>query len=238
MSLVKFAVTGNLRAGLDQELRRVSAALRRAVTTTGQQVQDELRSQARGAGFSDGGRAIANAWRKKVFPAPGVGPTTLKPAVLVWSKMPSVILTLDTAQIIRPKSGERLALPTPFNLKRVRSTGKREPIVSTAKMAQLEQERPARARLAASRRNGNVLIWYIRVNKPSKRSALRGKSWVERKYRFGNIRLSSKGIQRDWVPMFVLLRPYKSRKRLDIAAVRHRAPRWFAQNAVQELSRA
>jgi hypothetical protein len=73
------AISGNLRASLQAEVRQVAGAMRRAVTTAGQQAQAELRAQARGAGFKDGGRAIANTWRLRIFPAPGRAPDTLRP---------------------------------------------------------------------------------------------------------------------------------------------------------------
>jgi hypothetical protein len=151
--------------------------------------------------------------------------------------MPTVVEGFEAARVVRPKSGERLAIPTKFNIRRVRSSGKRAPIFSTERMMQLTKQRPAMARMAPSRRNGSVLIWYLKVNKISSRSIYKGKSWVLRKYRVGKDTLSNKGIQRDWVPMFVLIRPYTARKRLDIASVRGRAAGIYARNAVSELGR-
>ena len=42
------AISGNPRASLQAEVRQVAGAMRRAVTTAGQQAQAELRAQARG----------------------------------------------------------------------------------------------------------------------------------------------------------------------------------------------
>ncbi len=88
---VRAAVFGRLKPAMQAEVRAVAGALRRAVTITGAEVQIELRTQARSAGFKDGGRSIANAWRLNLYPAGGVAPTTFKPAALVWSRMPTVV---------------------------------------------------------------------------------------------------------------------------------------------------
>ena len=88
---VRAAVFGRLKPAMQAEMRAVAGALRRAVVTTGGEVQSELRAQASSAGFKDGGRSIANAWRLNLYPAGGVAPTTFKPAALVWSRMPTVV---------------------------------------------------------------------------------------------------------------------------------------------------
>jgi len=44
-------------------------------------------------------------------------------------------------------------------------------------------------------------------------------------------------LQQGFVPMFFLMKSVTLRKRLDTEAVRHRAPSWFARNAVRELAR-
>ena len=103
MSLLHASVTGNLRAAMDQQVRQVAGALRRAVATAGKQTQDDLRAQARGAGFRDGGRALANSWRLDVYPPPGVGPTSLRPAALVTSRMAEVVRIFETGAVIRAK---------------------------------------------------------------------------------------------------------------------------------------
>jgi hypothetical protein len=113
--LLRATVTGNLTQALDQEVRRVAASLRRAVVTTGQRVEGELRAQARGAGFKDGGKPIANAWRLKVYPPPGVGPKTLRPAAHVTSRMSDVVSAFDKGATIRAKGGKYLAFPTGYN---------------------------------------------------------------------------------------------------------------------------
>ena len=75
MSIHVNTLRPSLRAAMDAEIVAIAAGLRRAVTRTGWQVQQELRAQARAGGFKDGGRAIANAWRLRIYPAEGTAPT-------------------------------------------------------------------------------------------------------------------------------------------------------------------
>ena len=86
MSLLTAAVRGDLRAAMEAEVRDAARAMRRGVERAGREVQAELRAQARAAGFSDRGRAVANAWRLSLYPPPATAPCTLRPAALVWTK--------------------------------------------------------------------------------------------------------------------------------------------------------
>ena len=88
---VRAAGFGRLKPAMQGEMRAVAGALPRAVVTTGGKAQSELRAQARSAGFKDGGRSIANAWRLNLYPAGGVASTTFKPVAPVWSRMPTVV---------------------------------------------------------------------------------------------------------------------------------------------------
>lgn len=246
MSLVKAAATGNLRAGLDRELRRVSAALRRAVDTTGQQVQAELRAQARSAGFKDGGKAMANAWRLRVFPRPGIAPTTLKPAAMVWSRMPDLATAFDKGVTVRPKGRNYLTYPTGYNaVGGRRNAGRRgglrvtpEQMIAAGKRGEAFvlplDGAPSRAlwclRVAAatgtSRRTRNRLRLFVGSATEVVTGRVKGLQQKRRDI-----------LQQGFVPMFFLMKAVSLRKRLDVAAVRQRAPAWFAQNAVRELAR-
>lgn len=232
---MKVSIQGSIKAQTDAAVRDVAGALRRAVDRVGRETQAELRAIVKQAGFRKGGQAVANAWRLKSFPAPGRAVTTWRPAALVYSKMPDIVDGFDRSQVIAPRGGGmRMAIPTKYNLKAVRR-GKREVIFTTMQMSRLTKE--GAARLAPSRRNRDVLVWYLRVAKTPKRSRLRGKSWVERKYRFGNRRLSSKGIERQWVPMFTLIKPYHRERRWDLASVAERARARLATEVRLELDR-
>ena len=211
-------VQGSISAQVDAITRQLAARLREAVDREARTTQGELRAAARAAGFKDGGRSVANAWRRETFPRPGVGPKSLRPAALVWSKVPDIVEGFNADRTIAPKGGGlRMAIPTKYNLRSVKR-GRRNLILTTMQMSRLTQE--GAARIAPSRRNRSVLLWYLRVNKPGKRQK---QSWAMRKYRFGKLRLASKGIQRDWVPMFTLIKPYQRKRLWNLAEVAARA---------------
>jgi hypothetical protein len=117
---VRAAVFGRLREAMKAEVRAVASGLRRAVTATGREVQSELRAQARSAGFKDGGRSIANAWRLNVYPRQGIGTRTLRPAALVSSRMPEVVDAFDSGKTIMARGGKYMAFPTGYNASRGR----------------------------------------------------------------------------------------------------------------------
>ena len=108
-SIPRNAITDAMKA----EARAIAAGLRRAVERTGRQVQEDLRAQVRSAGFKDGGRAMANAWRLKTFPAAGV--VTFRPAALVFSKMPEAVQAFDRGEPIVARKRKYLAFPTGYN---------------------------------------------------------------------------------------------------------------------------
>jgi hypothetical protein len=111
--LISATVTGNLERAMHDEVKAVSAGLRRAMASAAGQVQEQLRQQARSAGFRGDGKRIANAWRVNVYPKAVL--TTLRPAALIWTKAPDIIAAFDSGQTIRARHGKYLAWPTPNN---------------------------------------------------------------------------------------------------------------------------
>lgn len=114
MPLLTAAVRGDLRAAMEAEVRDAARAMRRGVQRAGREVH-ELRAQARGAGFSDRGRAVANAWRLSLYPPPAAAPRTLRPATLVWTNAPKLVDAFDRGVPIVARGGRYLAFPTPYN---------------------------------------------------------------------------------------------------------------------------
>jgi hypothetical protein len=246
MTLLRATVTGNLTQALDQEVRKVAAALRRAVATTGQQVQGELRAQARGTGFKDGGRSVANAWRLQVFPRTGVGPKTLRPAALVWSRMPDVVTAFDRGAPIRAKAGKYLAFPTGYNAGRGRRNAGRRGGMRVTPEQMIAAGKRGEAFVLPSKSNPRVRLWCLRVAGAygtTQRTRKRLRLFVGESTEVVTGKV--KGLQqrrRDvlkqgFVPMFFLMRQVSLRKRLDVEGVRRKAPRWFAANAARELAR-
>jgi hypothetical protein len=238
---LKAAITGNLRAALQAEVRQVAGAMRRAVTTAGQQAQSELRAQARGAGFKDGGRSMANAWRLQIFPPQGRAPDTLRPAALVYSRMPTVAEAFDKGAIVTPRRSRYLAWPTGYNaaLGR-RQAGRRGGLrVTPAQMIQAGKRGEA---FVLETKNPGVKLWCLRItqeNRNKKRLRLfvgRGVEVVTGKVK-GLQQTRRDVLKKGFVPMFFLSKQVALRKRLNIAAVRSRAGAMYARAATAELSR-
>lgn len=246
MTLLRATIPGNLKSAMQAEVRKVSGALRRAVATTGAQVQGELRAQARGAGFKDGGRSVANSWRLKLYPPPGVAPTTFKPAALVYSRMPQVVDAFDRGATITAKGGKYLAFPTGFNATAGRRNASRRGglRVTPAQMIQASRRNEAFV-LPLDGRPGRAL-WCLKVAGAygtTKRTRRRLRLFVGTSTEVVTGKV--KGLQqrrRDvlkqgFVPMFFLMRSVSLRKRLDVGSVRARAARLYAGHAVAELGR-
>lgn len=240
MSLVSAAITGDLRAIMEAEIRDVARGLRRGVERAGKEVQAELRSQARGTGFRDGGRSMANAWRLKTYPPPVRAPRTLRPSALIYTNMPDVVDAFEKGQTIRAKNGRYLAFPTGYNaIRGRRNAGSRGGVRVTA-----AQMRAARgdAFVIRSKSNPNVRLWCLRV---------RGASAVNKGRRLklfvasntevmtgrqrGRARLMRETLKQGFVPMFFLMRSVNPGKRVDVAAVQRRAGSVLARSIAAEL---
>lgn len=253
MTLIRATVTGNLTRAMEQEVRSVAASLRRAVSTTGQQVQTALRAQARAGGFRDGGRALANSWRLRVYPNPGTAPRTLKPAAMVWSRMPDVVRAFDQGATIRAKSGKYLAFPTGYNAQGGRrGAGRRGGLrVTPEQMIQAGRRGeafiiPAKISGAGDRANPAKALWCLRIAGAYGRTAkgrTRLRLFVGSATEIGTGKVKGAAARRrellkqGFVPMFFLWKNVSLRKRLSIDTVRAQAPRLYAANAVRELGR-
>jgi hypothetical protein len=238
MSLLHASVTGNLRAAMDQQVRQVAGALRRAVATAGKQTQDELRAQARGAGFRDGGRALSNSWRLNVYPRPGVGPSSLRPAALVTSRMAEVVRIFETGAVIRAKGRGYLAIPTPVN-----RAGNKRTNDGKFPMRVTPQEMFRAGGFVRPTSNPAVKLWCLPLRtETTKRGRIRLYAGRYAQVLTGN-RKGAEAIrrqfaaERSFVPMFFLMRQVSLRKRLNVAQVEARAPGRFASAAQSELAR-
>jgi len=234
--MLKLIVTGNLRAAMEREVRAVSAAMRRATQTAGKEVQDRLRQQARSLSWRDGGKSLANAWRLKVYPPPGISPRTLKPAALIYSNMPQIVRAFEEGATIRHKGGRYLIWPTGFNRTGGRRGGK--PRVTAAQMTASKKSflRPFKS--------GRGFLWCLPVKANSgaaSRSARRGLtaggivSVATGKDR-GRLR-RKEVLAQGFVPMFFMMREVRLAKALDVASVRGAAATMLARAAAAEFAR-
>jgi len=111
------SIVGDLRKVLADEVRAGERAAMTAIRAETEQVKAELRRQVTTA-FSGNARGIANAWRSLIFPRTG---QSLRPAGLVFTKVPNVIDAFERGALIRAKGGRKfLAIPTGFNAARGR----------------------------------------------------------------------------------------------------------------------
>lgn len=232
---------GTVSDAMKAEARAVAAGLRRAVEQTGRQVQEELRAQVRAAGFSDGGRAMANAWRLKTFPSTGV--VTFHPAALVFSKMPEAVQAFDRGEPIVARNRKYLALPTAYNARRGRrgAGGRGGVRVSTQDM----MAAGGQAFVIPARTHRGVYLWCLRVNearglKRRGRNRIRlfvgNATEVLTGHRKGQQEVAREVLARGFVPMFVLVRLVVPRKRLDVDAVRDQAVPLLLANVLAELN--
>jgi hypothetical protein len=241
---VRAAVFGRLKPAMQAEVRAVAGALRRAVVTTGGEVQSELRAQARSAGFKDGGRSIANAWRLNLYPAGGVAPTTFKPAALVWSRMPTVVDAFDRGASIVARGRKYLAFPTGYNSIGGRRGVSRRGGLRITPAQMIQAGRRGEAFVLPSKSRPGTALWCLRVaaaTGTSRRTRNRLRlfvgsgSEVLTGHRKGQAQRRQDVLAQGFVPMFFLMRRVSLRRRLDVAGVRSRVPGWFARNAVAEL---
>ena len=236
MSLLHASVTGNLRAAMDQQVRQVSGALRRAVQTAGKQTQDELRAQARGAGFRDGGKALANSWRLNVYTRQGV--LTLRPAALVTSRMAEVVQIFDRGAVIVAKGRRYLAIPTPVN-----RAGNKRNNDGRFPMRVTPQEMFRSGGFMRPTSNPAVKLWCLPLRtETTKRGRVRLFAGRYARVLTGNRKGAEAmrkqfAAERRFVPMFFLMRQVTLRKRLNVAQVEARAPGRFAVAAQAELAR-
>jgi hypothetical protein len=243
MTFVRAAVFGRLREAMRAEVRAVAGGLRRAVVATGREVQSELRAQAWSAGFRDGGRSIANAWRLNLYPAGEVAPTTFKPAALVWSRMPTVVTAFDRGATIVARGRTYMAIPTGYNSIGGRRSGRRDGLrITPAQM--IQAGRRGEAFVLPSRSRPGTALWCLRVaaaTGTSRRTRNRLRLFVGTGtevltgHRKGQAQRRQEVLAQGFVPMFLLLKRVSLRKRLDVAGVRRRVPGLLARNTILEL---
>jgi len=232
---LKATIDGNLKAAMQAEVAKVSGALRRAVITAAKEAQGELRAQARATGFRDGGRAMANAWRMEVYPR--TAKTTLRPAALVYSKMPDAVEGFDKGAFIHANGDKYLAWPTPINRTGTRRVNGKLPV----RVTPVEMFRSGG--FVVKTRKPGLKLWCLPL---TSRKTRRGRTQIFAGPYARVMTANRKGAEafraayardRSFVPMFFLAKAVSLRKRLDIAAVRARASRAYARAATAELSR-
>ncbi|WP_372623405.1 DUF6441 family protein [Falsiroseomonas sp.] len=214
------AIVGDLRRVLAAEVRAGERAAMSAIRAETEQVKQELRKQV-SSSFAGNARGVANAWRSQVFPRAG---QSLRPAGLVFTKVPAIIDAFERGALIRPKGGRKfLAIPTGFN----RQGGRRgaKPRVSPQQMVVSGQ---GFLRPFAS---GRGFVWCLPVRQGERVGRRRapliagGIAAVATARRKGAAAWQQSLLAQGFVPMFLLLPQVQLTKRLDVKGAAERGLR-------------
>jgi hypothetical protein len=251
---VTATIQGSLREAMKAEVREVSAGMRRAVDRTGQQVQAELRNQARGTRFRDGGKGLANAWRVATYPRAGT--ETFSPAAVVSSNMPEIVDAFEEGKPITVKRQQWLVWPTGYNaaLGR-RGAGRRGGMRVTPE--DMLRAGKGQAFIIGAKRNAGIRLWCLKVRAASgtrrlAATAKRAARWSRGRLKLivgagnaevatahgkGQVQRRKELLKQGFVPMFLMAKRVLPGKRLDVEGVRRRAADLLLSNMIQELKR-
>ncbi len=218
------AIVGDLRQVLAAEVRAGERAAMSAVRAETQQVQQELRRQVT-TSLGGNARGIANAWRTQVYPRTG---QSLRPAGLVWTKVPAIIDAFERGAVIRAKGGRKfLAIPTGFNAARGRrGRGEKGMRVTPTQMVASGQAfiRPFKS--------GRGFVWCLPLRAGERTGRRRrtrliagGVAEIGTANRKGREAWARGMLERGIVPMFLLLPQVALTKRLDVKGAAERGLR-------------
>ncbi len=229
------AIVGDLRQLLAAEVRAGERAAMGAVRAETAEVQAELRRQVTDS-FGGRARGLANAWRSQIFPRTG---QSLRPAGLVWTKVPTIIDAFERGALIRATGGRRfLAIPTGFNAARGwRGRGDKGLRVTPAQMVASGQGflRPFKS--------GRGFVWCLPVRQGERVGRRRapliagGIAAVATGNRRGAPAWQQSLLAQGFVPMFLLLPQVQLTKRLDVRGAAERGLRRLPRRFVAAWER-
>ncbi|WP_408611795.1 DUF6441 family protein [Falsiroseomonas oryzae] len=226
---------------LAAEARTGERAAMSAIRTETDQVKGELSQQVTGS-LGGNARGIANAWWSQIFPRTG---RSLRPAGLVWTKVPAIIDAFERGAVIRAKGGRKfLAIPTGFNAARGRrGRGEKGMRVTPGQMVASGQAflRPFKS--------GRGYVWCLPLRAGEQTGRRRrtrliagGVAEIGTSNRKGREAWARGMLERGMAPMVLLLPQVTLTKRLDVkgAAERglRRLPGRFAAAWDRESGRA
>jgi len=184
--MIRMDIVGDLGAMMATEIAAGEKAVTKAVGEAGSSFNTAWRGQITGAGL---GARLSRTIRSELYPK---GQPSLNAAALVWSKAPVVVGAHDAGPLIRSKDGFWLAIPTAAAGKSARG-GRISP-------GEWERRRGLRLRFIYRRSGPSLLVAEGRLN-------ARGLGVASR---------STTGRGLTTVPIFLLVRQVKLRKRLDL----------------------
>ncbi len=184
--MIRMDIVGDIGAMMAAEIAAGEKAVTKAVSEAGTVLKIAWRGQITGAGL---GARLSRTIRSDLYPK---GQPSLNAAALVWSNAPVIVSAHDTGPLIRSKDGFWLAIPTAAAGKSARG-GRISP-------GEWERRRGLRLRLIYRRRGPSLLVAEGRLNSRGLGVASRAKT----------------GRGPTTVPIFLLVRQVKLRKRLDL----------------------
>lgn len=184
--MIRMEIVGDPGAMITSEIAAGEKAVTKAVGDAGTSLKAAWRGQITGAGL---GARLSRTIRSELYPK---GQPSLNAAALVWSNAPVIVGAHDTGPLIRSKDGFWLAIPTAAAGKSTRG-GRISP-------DEWERRRGLRLRFIYRRSGPSLLVAEGRLNSRGLGVASRAKT--------------GRGL--TTVPIFVLVRQVKLRKRLDL----------------------
>ena len=184
---LRIEINPDIAALMQAEITAGEKAVSAAMREAGSSLKSAWCGQITGVSV---GTRLGNSIRLNSFPKSG---DSLNAAALVWSSAPVIIGAHDTGPLIRSKNGFRLAIPTAASGKSTR--------VGRITPSEWERRTGLRLQFIYRRRGPSLLVAEGRLN--SKGRAVASKSKTGR------------GVAT--VPIFLLVRQVKLRKRLDLA---------------------
>ena len=191
-------MVGSLKADMRAELRRIERAVPDGVKAAGDGLKGSLRKQVVAAGL---GARLSRTWRSRTYANKGHDA-----ASFVWSKAAKIMLAFDRGVVIKGKSGNWLAIPTPAAPKRGINGKRLTPATfPTGRHGPLRMVRH-------SGRSALLVVDDVRVSAKTGRVGRQAK---------GGGRTKSGSFKQGiaTVAMFVLVPRVKLRKRLNVARV-------------------
>lgn len=184
--MIRMDIVGDLGAMMAAEIAAGEKAVAKAVSDAGTGLKTAWRGQITGPGL---GQRLARTIRSELYPK---SQPSLNAAALVWSQAPVVVGAHDTGPLIRSRNGFWLAIPTAAAGKSARG-GRITP-------GEWERRRGLRLRFIYRRNGPSLLVAEGRLNTRGIGVASRAKT--------------GRGL--TTVPIFMLVRQVKLRKRLDL----------------------
>lgn len=178
---------------MQAEIAAGEKAVSAAIKDAGTGLKTAWRSQITGAGL---GSRLARTIRSETYPK---ARPSLNAAALVWSKAPVIISAHDTGPLIRSRGGLWLAIPTEAA---GRGRGGKRPTPR-----EWEARTGLTLRVIPRRRGPSLLVTEGRLNSKGRAVASRSKT--------------GRGLTS--VPIFLLVKQVRLRKRLDLARDAERA---------------